>query len=264
MAIQLYKRANAKASPEKDSKDPSIQKWNAGAVCVKIDNEFIPVSELAKLAKIKKANAFERVQSVENEMEIDGESHDMGNLINLYRDSKQNMTDKEDPALQAAIKGMKKYDSKGNEIAGAKDDNEDVVLEKKNEDAGEEELEKGEEEGAKKVVAQKGKNKKNDSDEGFVKDTTKEGKKNEDDVEDKDEEKKDNEMDEEEEKENEFVSEKNPGKKNGKGNERDVRHFIRLNTARENGSAEAGVLTIDTMHNRVDRGTSRYGSAEQN
>lgn len=254
MSIQLYKKANAQASPEKDSKDPSIQKWNGGAVCVKIGNEYIPVSELAKLAKAKNSKGFVAIEKVENEMEIDGETHDMDALINLYQSSRQNMTDKDDPALQAAIKGMKKYDSKGNEIAGAVEDNQDENSEdaagKKNEDDGQKELEKDEKEGREKTVVEKGnkKEKDNASDEGMVKDTGKNQAKKEDEDTKKNEDEEDEEVKE---------SIRKQSRDNGKGG--DVRHFIRLNTARENGSADAGVLTIDTMHNRVDRGKSRYG-----
>ena len=52
-------------------------------------------------------------------------------------------------------------------------------------------------------------------------------------------------------------------KKQSKKNEKetDVRHFVRLNTARENGTTE-NVLVIDTMHNRIDRVVSRYGSGK--
>jgi hypothetical protein len=271
MAIQLYKRANGKG-PEKDTKDPSKQKWNAQSIFVEVEGEMIPFSELEKVAR---KNAFVPIEKAENEVEIDGVNHDVNELINMYKASKKNMTDKEDPALQAGIKGMKKFakknmddkdDEKENTVAGAVEDNEDenskAAAAKKNEDAGKEDLEKGEgkDEGSSKVVTQKGKNKKmkdNDSDEGFVKDTTKEGKKNEDDVEDKEEEMKENEDDEDEDVKESI---KKQSKSNDNGKSKDVRHFIRLNSARENGDASGGILTLDTMYNRIDRGKSRYGT----
>lgn len=245
--VQLFKRANDKSSSEADPKDPTKQKWNDTAVFVKVGNEMVPLSELRKLAK---ENEFEAVQKVENEIEIDGEVHDISNLITKYQAKKKNMTDKEDPALQAAIKGMPKINKgkknkedeedekemKDNEVAGAVEDNEDenVIKAKKNEDEGKEELEKGEEEGAKKTVAKKG-------------NATPEEKG------DEDESSKENAEDEDEDIKEKIM-------KQSKENSKDLRHFIRLNSARELGDAGGAVLTIDTMHNRIDRGKQKYGS----
>lgn len=265
MSIQLFKRANDKSSSEKDSKDPKKQKWNAGAVCVKIGDEYVPLSELAKLA-----NSYVPVQKVENEIEIDGANHDINELIGMYRASKQNSddnSDKNDPALQAGIKGMKKFaankkdDEKENTVAGAVEDNKDLT--KENAEDGQEELEKGEEEGAKKTVVQKGKNKKmkdnetpaEKGDKGAVAKENAEEDDNEKENEMEDDEMKDNAVDEDEDVKEKIM-------KQSKSNSRDTRHFIRLNSARENGDAGGATLTIDTMHNRVDRGRNKYGSGK--
>jgi hypothetical protein len=127
---------------------------------------------------------------------------------------------------------------------------------KKNDDPGKdgkEEVEKGEEKGEEKVVVKKGKKNEEEDDDDEKEEKMKKDKKNKEEKDDDDE--KDNEKDEEEETEEKIKKQK----KNEKDEKKDVRHFVRLNTARENGTTE-GVLTIDTMHNRVDRGIERYGS----
>ena len=71
-------------------------------------------------------------------------------------------------------------------------------------------------------------------------------------------------MDEKEMKDNDVDEDEDIKDKISKDNSKnkDVRHFIRLNTARENASGDVAgsVLTIDTQHNRVNRGKDRYGS----
>lgn len=229
--IQLFKRANDKSGSEKAGEGKT--KWNGESLFVKVDNEFVSLSELAKTAKENDYVALP--EKVENEMEIDGETHDISDLVFRYQTKKKkNMTDKEDPALQAAKKGMPKLnkdmdkdeedDEKENEIAGAKDNPDEVEdkakkmsSKKKNKDEEDEDMKENEEE----EVEKEKENKKSE----------------EDDVEEK-------------------IARTNG---NGKKNTRDVSHFVRLNTARENGLI-ADTLTIDTMHSRIDRGRSNYGS----
>jgi len=210
--IQLFRKSNDKAGAEVDPKDPTKQKWNADNVFVQIENEMVSLSELAKHSK---ENDYEAVQSVENELEIDGSVHNVSDLIAKYKAKKKNADD--------AQKEIKK-----GEEEGAK---ETVV---KN---AEEEAKKKEEEAKNKKNAEDEALKKKDEDEKMAK-------KNAEDEEAK--------KKEEEKKENEKKITEGNGKK-------DVQHFVRLNTARENGSV-ASTLTIDTMTNRVDRGRTRYGT----
>ncbi len=226
--IQLFKKANDKAGAEVDPKDPTKQKWNADAVFVKIDNEMVPLSELAKHAK---ENEYEPVQSVENELEINGTICNVSDLITKYQEKKKNVVagakDNPDEAEKAAAaakknaeeeeKKKKEEENKKNEVAGAKDNPDEAEAKAKKEQA-----KKNEEDEVKKKL----------DDEEKIKKQSKE--------------------DEEEEEKKK--------KENARDNGKDVRHFIRLNTARENGST-TNILTIDTMHNRIDRGKDRYGSA---
>lgn len=218
--IQLYKKANDKAGAEVDPKDPTKQKWNAETVFVKIENEMVPLSELAKHAK-ENSSEFEAIQTVENDLEINGQVHNASELIERYKASK-NKKNEDDADKKEIKKGEekgaeetvtkkneeeKKEEKKDNEVAGSKEDNKDVVSEKKNES----EEAKG----------------------------------------DKDKEKKEGAKDEEEDVE---------GKIKKDNSKKDVQHFVRLNTARENGHL-GGTVMIDTMHNRIDRGKSRYGTS---
>ncbi len=213
--IQLFKKANDKAGAEVDPKDPTKQKWNADSVYVQIENEMVPLSELAKHAK---ENKYEAVESVENELEIDGAIHNVSDLIKNYKDAKKNDEAKEE---------LEKGEKKGAEDTVVKKNEESTDVKKKDPDVKTDEGRKKDEEG----------------------DTPEDKKKN---AEDEKEEKKEN-KDEEEETE-EMI------KKQSKANEKkDVRHFVRLNAARENGTTQ-GVLTIDTMHNKINRGHERYGS----
>ena len=212
--IQLFKKANDKAGSEVDPKDPTKQKWNADAVFVQIENEMVPLSELAKHAK---ENDYEAVQTVENELEINGALHNVSDLIERYKASKAN-------AEETAEEKAKKEQAKKNA-------DEDEAKKKKEE---EEKNKKNETEEEKKAREDKENAKKNEEEELKKK------------------------MDEEEKikkqaKENEIAEE--AARHNGK----DLKHFVRLNIARENGSA-TNVLTIDTQKNRIDRGRNRYGS----
>lgn len=182
--IQLFKRANDKAGAEVDPNDPTKQKWNADQAFVKIENEYVPLSELAKYAKVN--NDFEPLESVENEIEIDGVVHNVADLVENYKSSKAN---------------------------------------KANEEKKEEEEEK----------------------------TNEEEKKEE-------EEEKENEEEEEEEQKSEKKQEMEEEtiKKNAK---KDVKHFVKLNTIKENGFDQSIVL-IDTMSSRINRGIAKYGSSK--
>lgn len=212
MKIQLYKKANDKAGAEVDPKDPTKQKWNSDSIFVKIENEYVSLSELAKHAKENEFTAIP--ESIENEMEINGSLVNVADLITNYKTSKTN----DDPGKE-----------------------------------GKEVLKKGEEKGSEEVVVKKGKkNKDDDEDEKENEKDEEDDKKNKKDTDEEDGQDHENEKDEEEETEETIKKNRNNGKK-------DVRHFVRLNTARENGTTE-GVLTIDTLHNRIDRGIDRYGS----
>lgn len=199
--VQLYKKANQKAGAEVDPNDPTKQKWNAESVFVQIENEYVPLTELAKHAK---QNEFEPIESVENEIEINGAKHNIADLVANYKASKSSK-------------------------------NEDKEEEKK-ENKDKEEMEEKEEE-----------KKENEDKE--------EEKENADDKEDKS--KAEQEKEEERIKENE-EKEKKEDKKNAK---KDLQHFVKLNTLRENGMDQVG-LTIDTQHSRVERGVNRYGSGK--
>lgn len=226
--IQLFKKANDKAGAEVDPKDPTKQKWNADTVYVQIENEMVPLAELAKHAK-ENANEYEAIQSVENELEINGAVHNVSDLIESYKASKKNEeskdTKKKDPEEKSEDQRKKDEEGKGNKKNEDEDKDKDMKKDKKNVVAGAQE--DNEDENAKAAAA---------------------AKKNEDKDKDKDKENKDEEDD---------VEEKI--KKNEKEEKKDVRHYVRLNSARENGTV-AGVLTIDTMTNRIDRGKSRYGT----
>lgn len=188
--IQLFRKANDKAGAEFDPKDPTKQKWNAEQLYVQIENEYVPLSELAKHAK---ENEFAAAQSVENEMEINGAVHNVADLIENFKASKtakKNADDKDGDE--------KKGDEKKENAEG--DDKGDKKGDEKKENADE-----SKEEG--------------------------DAKKKEETV-----------------------------KENEKDGKRDVKHFVKLNTARDNGRGAATVI-IDTMTNRVERGADRYGSA---
>lgn len=202
MSIKLFKKANDKAGSEVDPKDPTKQKWNAESVYVQIENEMVPLSELAKCADVKENEYVALPEAVENELDINGAVHNVSDLIEKYKANK--------------------------------------AADKKNEDKKDDDKDKKDEDKDKKENEDKDK-----KDEG-------EDKEKKENADDKD--KKDND-DEEEEAEEQI-------KKNNKSDKKDVKHFLNLNTARENGSTQS-VLTIDTMHNRVDRGVERYGSAQK-
>ena len=235
--IQLFKRANAKGGSEKEGE----QKWNGDSLFVKIDNEYVSLSELKRTAK---ENDFEPLsQKVENEIEMDGENHNVNDLIALYKNrKKKNMTDKEDPALQTAIKGMKKFSSKKNKDEDEEDEKEN---EKEDDDEKENEMTTQVSEGGAAGA-------KDNPDEVEVK-AKKASKKNKD--EDEEDEEKENEKSEEDEVEEKI-------EKSNKNSKKDVKHFVRLNSARENGML-VDEVQIDTMHNRVDRGKSSYGSIKK-
>ena len=74
--IQLYKRANAKEGSES----------NGSNLFVKVDNEYVSLTELKRAAK---ENGFEPLpHQVENEIEMDGETHNVNDLIGLYKNGK--------------------------------------------------------------------------------------------------------------------------------------------------------------------------------
>jgi flagellar biosynthesis GTPase FlhF len=227
--IQLFRKANDKAGAEVDPKDPTKQKWNADNVYVQVENEMVSLSDLAKHSK---ENDYEAVQSVENELEIDGSVHNVNDLITRYKASKAKKNDGED-GEDKADKGGKEAAKKNAEEEEKK--KEEEAKNKKNADEEKEEEDKQakkntEEEEKKKE--EEAKNKKNDEDGGKKKDE-------EDDVEGK-------------------IKKQSNSKDNGK----DIKHFVRLNTARENGAGGGNNLTIDTMLNRIDRGKNRYGSSQ--
>ena len=86
--IQLFKKANDKAGAEVDPKDPTKQKWNADTLFVRVDNEMVPLAELAKHADTKE-NEFVPIQEVENELEINGSVHNVDSLISRYQAAKK-------------------------------------------------------------------------------------------------------------------------------------------------------------------------------
>lgn len=184
--IKVYKRANDKAGAEVDPNDPTKQKWNAETLFAIVNNEYVPLTELAKHAKVK-TNEFVEVQSVENEIEINGVVHNMSDLVENYLASKKNADEEE---------AKKKEDEKKNADEKAK--------------AEEEEKKNAEEKG-----------------------------------------KKDQEEEEEQIK-----------KENEKAGKKDAKHFVKLNTVRENG-VDQTVVQIDTLYNRVNRGVEKYGTTKK-
>lgn len=225
--IQLFKKANDKSGLEKE-KD-GYQNGKGNALFVQIENEMVSLSDLAKFGKENDYTPLP--EKVENEMEIDGVTHNISDLISLYKNKKKNMTDKEDPALKAAKKGMPKTNEEGK----GRD-----PLEKENEKEEDEEKEN------ELAIA------KDNPDEVEAKAKKMSSKKNKEDEEEDDE--KENEKSEEDDVEDKIA-------KSNKANKKDVKHFVRLNSMRENGSIVDNV-TIDTMHNRIDRGKSTYGTAK--
>lgn len=214
MKIQLFKKANDKAGAEVDPKDPTKQKWNAESVYVKIENEMVPLSELAKHAK---ENEFVAIpESIENEMEINGAVHNVSDLIENYKASKKNGEDK------------KEEKKKENE----EEKDKEMKKDKKNEE------EKKDKEEKKENEEKKDKEEKKENEE-------------------KKEEKEEKENKDEEEEVEETL--KKQSKKNEAEDKKDLRHFVRLNTARENGTTQ-NVVTIDTMTSRIERGKNRYSS----
>ena len=214
--IQLYKRANAKEGSEN----------NGSNLFVKVDNEYVSLTELKRAAK---ENGFEPLpHQVENEIEMDGETHNVNDLIGLYKNGKGKKNAEKSGADQMKEKGFvkmkdneKEDDEKENEVADAKD-NPDEVLDK-----------------AKKMSSKKNKEDDEDMKENEEEEVEKEKenkKSEEDDVEDQIE-------------------------KTNKNARKDVKHFIKLNSVRENGMVQDSV-TIDTMHNRVDRGKKQYGTVK--
>jgi len=157
--IQLFVKKNSKAGASVDPNDPTKQKWQARDLFVKVENEYVCLADLAKFAK---ENDFIAIDSVENEIEIDGVTITLENLVNAYRSSKQN-EDEED-------------DKKENESEEDKE-NEDEEDSKENEELppGQEKSEEG--------VPQKGNKKNEDGD-----DDEKENESDEDEKENDDEE----------------------------------------------------------------------------
>lgn len=195
--IKLYRKENQKAGAEVDPKDPTKQKWNGDNLFVQVENEYVPLSELAKHAKVK--NEFVELQSVENDIEVNGVVHNVAELVENYKASKSKANADED-------KDKDKEKEKDNGKKNEDDDKEKEKIEKENSDD---------------------KDKEKENAEGDDKDKEKEGSKKND---------------------------KEPTKK-------DVKHFVSLQNARENGLAVTSV-SIDTMINRVERGASRYGSGK--
>lgn len=187
--IQLFKKKNSKGE-------------QADQVFVKIENQMVAVSDLAKLAKAE--NGFEEHGTVENEVEIDGAKHNMADLIEVYKASNKKK------------KNEDKEEDKENDDEEEKKENEvDAEVEKNLGDA-------------------------NNSE---------------------DEEEKDNE-DEEDDKENDDQDdEQETIKKANARKKKDANHFVRLNKAKERGDGVQS-LVVDTLHNRIDRGASRYGSGQ--
>lgn len=266
--IQLFRRKNSQG--EKDSKDPSKQKWNAESVFVKIDNEYVSLSDLAKVAK---DNDYVSIpEQVENEMELNGSVHNISDLITKYQAKKKNKEDVDEEDEKE--NEMTKQVSEGG-AAGAEEDNKDEVLEKAKKNAKiqikklrnalDEAIEGGNTEVI-TVTNQKlkkaenaynslygGSDNSSDSDPALnaaKKGMPKINKKDDEEEEDTDE--KENEKDEEDDIEEKIA------KSNAK---KDVRHFVKLNSVRENGQV-VNSMVIDTMHNRVDRGKSQYGTAK--
>lgn len=212
--IQLFRKANDKAGSEVDPKDPTKQKWNAETVYVQIENEMVPLSELAKHA-VENASEFEPIkndkgeaQTIENDLEIDGKMQNAQTLIERYKASKakKNESDEEKSAREKKEKDAKEAENKKNAEDKDKADKDKELQMKKN-----------------------------------AEDKAAEEKKNAEEKEKADKEK-----------------EKEALEKANNSTNRDPKHFIRLNTAKDNGGVAS--LTIDTMVNRIERGQDRYGS----
>ena len=142
--IELFKKTNDKAGAEVDPKDPTKQKWNAEGLFVKIENEMIPLSELAKYADSKE-NEYVAVESVENEMEINGVIHNVSDLIENFKakkSAKKNEEEKEEDKKENAEKEEKKEEEKKE---AKKNEEEKEEKEEKKEEKDNDEQEKEEE-----------------------------------------------------------------------------------------------------------------------
>lgn len=235
--IQLFRKANAKIESGTDAADPSKQKWNdTDSIFVKIENEYVPLSKLAEIAR---KNEFVPLEMAENEIEIDGAKHNMAELIATYKASKKNDDDNLPPSQKDpdAEEKVPKANADSDMPPSQKDSDDEVVPKNaKNEDGDEDEDDEDKKE-----------NEEDEEDE-----EKKEMKENEEDEDDKKEQ-----ADEEEDVEESI---KRGNKSNSALKKRDVKHFVRLNAARQVGSGGQPGVLVDTMHSRLNRGKERYGS----
>lgn len=162
--IKLYRKENVKAGAVVDPKEPTKQKWNGDNLFVKVDNEFVSLADLAKHAP--KKNSFVELQTVENDIEINGVVHNVNDLVEGYKASKKNSDEEkdkeEDDKEKKAKKAAKKNEDEKEEKDNGDQDQEEEQIKKQNaEDEDEEKKNSDDEEDEKEEKEVKKNDKKN-------------------------------------------------------------------------------------------------------
>lgn len=163
MKIQLFRKANDKAGAEVDPKDPTKQKWNADQLFVQVENEMVPLSELAKFADVKENEYVAIENEVDHGMEINGKVQNVGDLVAKYQASKVKNADEEEAkkkdmeAKKNAEEDEKKKKEEAENKKNAEDKEKEDIAKKNAED--DEKKKKDEEADAEKKIKENNKEK---------------------------------------------------------------------------------------------------------